>query len=215
MIPASAGWRDRPVHPHYYSTMVEWGRAFGVPVWLHAADRAACDPGPTLPPLLGRRDPAGAAGLTLHRLGGHFAGGAVAHWRRGAGGRGALLSGDILQVMPDRRHVGFMRSYPCLIPLPPAEVRRMAGHCDGLEWDAIYGAFHEREIVAGGKAALARSARAIATGWRGWSSPDRRRRPRPQTAQTGSIRFEAATALSAQSPGYRAFAARPVLDLRI
>jgi glyoxylase-like metal-dependent hydrolase (beta-lactamase superfamily II) len=28
-------------HPHYYSTMVEWSRAFGgVPIHLHAADRA-------------------------------------------------------------------------------------------------------------------------------------------------------------------------------
>ena len=27
-------------HPHYYTTMAEWGRAFGVPVWLHADDRA-------------------------------------------------------------------------------------------------------------------------------------------------------------------------------
>ncbi|HEX8532225.1 MAG TPA: MBL fold metallo-hydrolase, partial [Cytophagales bacterium] len=28
-------------HPHYYTTMVEWSRAFGsVPVYLHAADRA-------------------------------------------------------------------------------------------------------------------------------------------------------------------------------
>ena len=26
-------------HPHYYTTMVEWGRAFGCPIYLHAADR--------------------------------------------------------------------------------------------------------------------------------------------------------------------------------
>ena len=27
-------------HPHYYSSMVEWSRAFGgVPIYLHAADR--------------------------------------------------------------------------------------------------------------------------------------------------------------------------------
>ncbi|MBK1658015.1 MBL fold metallo-hydrolase [Paracraurococcus ruber] len=145
-------------HPHYYSTMVEWGREFGVQVWLHAADRGhvtrpdACLrfwEGETAEPL---------PGLTLHRLGGHFAGAAVAHWRDGAQGRGALLSGDILQVLPDRKFIGFMRSYPCLIPLPAAEVRRMADQCLALEWEAIYGAFHEREILADGKGALARSA---------------------------------------------------------
>ena len=28
-------------HPHYYTTMVEWSRAFGdVPIYLHAADRS-------------------------------------------------------------------------------------------------------------------------------------------------------------------------------
>jgi hypothetical protein len=138
--------------------MVEWGREFGVPVWLHAADRDhVTRPDPCLRFWEGDSQPV-LPDLTLHRLGGHFAGGAVAHWRGGAAGRGALLSGDILQVMPDRRHVGFMRSYPCLIPLPPAEVQRMAARCAGLEWDAIYGAFQEREIVTGGKAALARSA---------------------------------------------------------
>src|SRR2546421_10394188 len=26
-------------HPHYYSTMVDWSRAFGAPVLLHTADR--------------------------------------------------------------------------------------------------------------------------------------------------------------------------------
>ncbi|MDN3568289.1 MBL fold metallo-hydrolase [Paeniroseomonas aquatica] len=145
-------------HPHYYSTMVEWGRAFGVPVWLHAADRRhVARPDPCLRHWEGESQTL-LPGLALHRLGGHFAGGAVAHWAAGAGGQGALLTGDILQVLPDRRHLGFMRSYPCLIPLPPAEVRRMAAHCDRLAFEAIYGAFHEREIVAGGKAALAKSA---------------------------------------------------------
>ncbi|WP_043360431.1 MBL fold metallo-hydrolase [Belnapia sp. F-4-1] len=142
-------------HPHYYSTMVDWGRAFGVPVWLHADDRQhVMRPNPCLRYWEGDAQPV-LPGVTLHRLGGHFAGGTIAHW---SAGEGALLSGDILQVLPDRRHLGFMRSYPCLIPLPPAEVRRMAHYCDRLGFDAIYGAFHEREIVTGAKAALACSA---------------------------------------------------------
>ena len=44
------------------------------------------------------------------------------HWAGGADGRGALLSGDIVQVVPDRRYVSFMYSYPNLIPLPAAAV---------------------------------------------------------------------------------------------
>ena len=42
-------------------------------------------------------------------------------WRRG---RGALLSGDIVQVIDDRDWVSFMWSYPNLIPLPAREVAR-------------------------------------------------------------------------------------------
>ena len=142
-------------HPHYYTSMVEWGRAFRCPVWLHAADQAhVMRPDPVLRFWDGEAQPVLPA-VTLHRLGGHFAGGTVAHW---AAGRGALLSGDILQVLPDRRHLGFMRSYPCLIPLPPAEVRRLAERCATLEFDSIWGAFQAREIETGGKAALARSA---------------------------------------------------------
>ena len=46
-------------------------------------------------------------------------------WRGGAGGRGALLSGDIVQVVADRDWVSFMYSYPNLIPLPAAEIVRI------------------------------------------------------------------------------------------
>ena len=57
-----------------------------------------------------------APGIKLIRAGGHFPGGTILHWRTGAGGRGALLTGDILQVTPDRM-VSFMFSYPNLLPL--------------------------------------------------------------------------------------------------
>ena len=142
-------------HPHYYTTMAEWGRAFGVPVWLHADDRAhVMRSDSSLRFWEGETQPV-LPDVALHRLGGHFAGAAVAHWSRGAG---ALLVGDVMQVLPDRKHLGFMRSYPCLIPLPPAAVRRMEARCAALEFDAIHGAFADRDIMAGGKAALARSA---------------------------------------------------------
>ena len=90
-------------HPHYYTTMVEWSRALGgVPIHLHAADRQ----------WVMRTDPAVqfwegdtksiGAGLTLVRLGGHFDGGTILHWADWREGRGVLLSGDILQVVPSR-----------------------------------------------------------------------------------------------------------------
>lgn len=96
-------------HPHYYSAMGAWSDALGgVPILLHAADREHV----TRPhPAVEHRDGDTAelvGGLTLLRLGGHFEGGTVLHWRSGAEGRGVLLTGDIVMVVPDRRFVSFM-----------------------------------------------------------------------------------------------------------
>ena len=82
-------------------------------------------------------------GLTLVRLGGHFDGGTVLHWADWSEGRGALLSGDILQVVPSG-HVSFMWSYPNLIPLSPAKVQRIAEILEPFAFDAVYGAFSGR-----------------------------------------------------------------------
>ena len=113
-------------HPHYYTTMVEWSRALGgVPIHVHADDREwVMRPDPAVRFWDGDTEPI-APGLTLVRLGGHFAGGTVLHWADWEQGRGVLLSGDILQVVPSG-HVSFMWSYPNLIPLSAATVQRMA-----------------------------------------------------------------------------------------
>jgi hypothetical protein len=144
-------------HPHYYTTMVEWSRAVDAPVHLHSADRQ----------WVMRPDPAIRfwdgdvlqvhPGLTLIRCGGHFAGGTVLHWAAGAGGSGVLLSGDILQVVPDRAHVSFMRSYPNLWPLSAPAVERIAALLGPFAYDRVYGAFAGREITSGGKRAVAAS----------------------------------------------------------
>ncbi len=145
-------------HPHYYTTMLDWSRAFGdIPVHLHAADRAwVMRDGPALSFWDGETKQIGP-GLTLIRCPGHFDGGQLLHWAAGAAGRGALLSGDLLQVLTDRLHVGFMRSYPNFIPLGAAAVRRIAAIVQPWAFDAVYGAFWDRVIPQGGKAAVARS----------------------------------------------------------
>ena len=96
-------------------------------------------------------------GLTLIRCGGHFAGGTVVHWAAGADGRGALLSGDILQVCADRRHVSFMYSYPNYIPLSAPVVRSVVAAVEPFAYDRVYGAWWDRVIGEGGKEAVARS----------------------------------------------------------
>ena len=145
-------------HPHYYSSMVEWSRAFDAPVYLHAADRQwVMRPDANIHYWEGETHPL-PGGLTLIRCGGHFAGGTVLHWPAGAEGKGALLAGDILQVVSDRRYVSFMYSYPNLIPLPAATVRQIAARVDPYPFDRIYGAWWERVVATDAKASVARSA---------------------------------------------------------
>jgi glyoxylase-like metal-dependent hydrolase (beta-lactamase superfamily II) len=145
-------------HPHYYTTMVEWSRALGgVPILLHAADREwVMRPDSAVQFWDGNTKPIGP-GLTLIRLGGHFAGGTVLHWADWNEGRGVLLSGDILQVVPSR-HVSFMWSYPNLIPLSAATVERMAEILEPFSFDAVYGSFSGRgQIDTDGKRVVAAS----------------------------------------------------------
>ncbi|MGN6551829.1 MAG: MBL fold metallo-hydrolase [Pararhizobium sp.] len=146
-------------HPHYYTAMVEWSRAFGgVPIYLHDADRQWVQrPEAAIQFWQGETIPIGPD-ATMIRCGGHFEGGAVLHCPWLADGRGALMSGDILQVVADRRHVSFMYSYPNLIPLDAAAVRRIVGAVEPFAFDAVYGAFGARTIARDGKAAVARSA---------------------------------------------------------
>jgi hypothetical protein len=146
-------------HPHYYAAMVEWSRALGgKPVYLHAADRQ----------WVMRPDNAivfweGATreisrGLTLIHCGGHFPGATVLHWAEGAGGKGALLTGDVIQVGEDRKSLSFMYSYPNYIPLNATAVRRIVAAVEPFAFDAIYGAWFGRNVAGGAKDALHRSA---------------------------------------------------------
>ena len=145
-------------HPHYYSTMVEWAERFEIPIYLHEADRQW-----VMRPSERIRFWSGDTyelpnGMILIRLGGHFAGGTVLHWQAGAGGRGILLSGDIIQVVSDRRWVSFMYSYPNLIPLPAAEVQRMRDMIEPYQFERLYGAWFERVVMQDAHDAVMRSA---------------------------------------------------------
>jgi glyoxylase-like metal-dependent hydrolase (beta-lactamase superfamily II) len=146
-------------HPHYYASMVEWSRALGgAPIYLHADERHwVMRPDPAIVFWEGERLEIGE-GLTLLRLGGHFAGAQVLHWAAGAEGRGALLSGDILQVVQDRRFVSFMYSYPNYVPLSAASVRRIVEALEPYPFERVYGAWFGAVVRADAKAAVRRSA---------------------------------------------------------
>jgi hypothetical protein len=144
-------------HPHYYSAMVEWAHAFDCPVWLHEADREwVMRPDPAIRFWSGPTHRLGE-GLMLINAPGHFDGATMLHWAAGADGRGALLSGDIVQVAADQKSAGFMHSYPNWIPLGASTVRGIARAIEPYPFERVYGAWWDRVIAADGKAAVARS----------------------------------------------------------
>lgn len=154
-------------HPHFYSTMAQWARTFDVPVYVHAKDRDWVRFSDEHFVLWDGDTREIAAGMTLLNAGIHFPGGSVLHWDGGAGdagegnageSRGALFSGDILQVVPDRRWVSFMHSYPNLIPERPEVVRRAVRLLDRYPFETIYGGWWGMIVRSDGSAALRRSA---------------------------------------------------------
>jgi hypothetical protein len=149
-------------HPHYYTSMVEWSRAFGgAPIHLHEAER----PWVMRPDLNihfwtgGTHELRG--GLKLVSTGGHFDGYQVLHWPAGAGGRGALMAGDQPQICMDPKQVSFMYSYPNYIPLNGTQIRHIMTCLDPLAYDRVYGAFFVRGkgvVPTNGKEVVRRSA---------------------------------------------------------
>ena len=145
-------------HPHFYGAMVEWSRAFGgAPMYLPSADREHVQyPDPGIAWWDGTREL--FPGIALVQCGGHFDGSAVLHWAAGAEGRGALLVGDSITVVPDVRFVSFMRSYPNHIPLPASEIQRIVDAVRPYPFARIYGGWWDRVVREEGKAAVSRSA---------------------------------------------------------
>jgi glyoxylase-like metal-dependent hydrolase (beta-lactamase superfamily II) len=146
-------------HPHFYGCVVEWSQAFGgAPIYLPRADeRWIMRPDPAVRLWEDRVEP--VAGVTLLQCGGHFEGSAVLHWAAGAEGRGALLVGDTIQVVRDRRFVSFMRSYPNLIPLPADAVTRIVERVDRLRFDRVYGGWWDLVVRSDAAEAVRASAR--------------------------------------------------------
>lgn len=145
-------------HPHFYGVCVEWSRAFGdAPIYIPQADRQwVTRPDPAIRFWSGTFTP--LPGVTVVQCGGHFEGSAVLHWAGGADRRGALLTGDTISVVQDRRYVSFMRSYPNQIPLPAESIRQIVASVRPFSFDRIYGGWWESIVARDGMRAIERSA---------------------------------------------------------
>ena len=139
-------------HPHYYSSMIEWADEFDCPVLLHSDDREwVMRPSSRIEFWSGETLAVGSS--TLIRCGGHFAGGTVLLHGD------SLLTGDIVQVIPDREWVAFMYSFPNYIPLPADSVQGIADALAPYAFSRIYGAWWGTVIGDDGAAIVQRSAR--------------------------------------------------------
>ena len=135
--------------------MQDWAAALDAPVYLHASDSE----------WIVRHSPAirlwqGDAlelwpSVQLLRLGGHFAGGTVLHWREGDG---TLLVGDILQVTPGADAVSFMWSYPNMLPLPAPVIESIMQRLAGVRFSRLYGAFEGQDMPKNAHERVQRSA---------------------------------------------------------
>lgn len=144
-------------HPHFYSSMMEWSEGFGeVPVYVHADDGEWVQrSGPALTRWTDENLELNQA--TLIRCGGHFAGSSVLYCPWLEDGRGALFTGDTMQVTLDRKYVSFMRSFPNLIPLNARAVKAIGEAVRPYRFEAIYGGFSGRTIKRDGSRAAERS----------------------------------------------------------
>jgi hypothetical protein len=141
-------------HPHFYTTMGEWARAFAAPIHLNAADQDwIMKPNPAIKLWEGDTFKLWD-GVTLIRCGGHFEGGSVLHWAGGAQGRGLVCAGDILAVTTDRKWLTFMRSYPNFIPLDARTVEHIGAAMAPFQFDVLYGHYFDRVITRDAKSVL-------------------------------------------------------------
>lgn len=153
-------------HPHMFGAQVHWSRRFGgAPILVNARDAEWVQrPDPAIRTWNDLVEP--VAGVTLHRVGGHFPGSAVAALT-GADGRTIGLVGDALQGTPDQHWVTFLWSYPNRVPMSAAVVRVVADRVSSLGVDRVYDNFDGR-VLADAGAWIQRSAERYI----GWVSGD-------------------------------------------
>jgi hypothetical protein len=151
-------------HPHYYSTHVEWARAFNCPVYLAAEDKKWTTQSSAHQVLVTETEleltlDGEPSGIKVLKLGGHFPGSFVTLYN------GRLLIADTLFTTPaglgswetdalgssrsrptGMNSFAFMWSIPNLIPLPPSELERMWSILKKYEFRSTHGAFVKTDV---------------------------------------------------------------------
>ncbi|KAF1981427.1 hypothetical protein K402DRAFT_398516 [Aulographum hederae CBS 113979] len=145
-------------HPHYYTTHVEWGRAFNCPVLLSREDeewicqRGKREGGGDVVEFMepGEKTREVLPGVTVIKAGGHFPGSLLLHWE------GRLLIADTVVTVPSALyHIDrppgttsytFFWSIPNMIPLPPSEIQKIWEAIKPFDFDVTMGAFPGMDV---------------------------------------------------------------------
>lgn len=145
-------------HPRHFSSVVEWSHAFGgVPVYVHATSHrwlmrpdavVRCWEGDEL-----HLD----GNLTLIHVG-TYEGGTLLHFPAAAGGAGALLTADVVQVVPQHERVGLLSSSRDFLPRSAEGVRGLVSAIERFEFEGLYDAWSDRGITRGARAIVLESA---------------------------------------------------------
>lgn len=136
-------------HPHYYSFMVPWAKAFDCPIYLHANDKQwIMYPDDRQVLWQGHRQELWDD-ICIINTGGHFDGSSLLYLPKHS--NGTILSGDTLYVTRDQKRVTFMYSYPNNIPLGKQAIYQIQDRMKGIVFDKIYGAFDFASIETRGR----------------------------------------------------------------
>jgi hypothetical protein len=146
-------------HPRHFSSVVEWSHAFGgTPIYVHATSRRwLMRPDPVVRYWEGT-ELSLPGNVTLVHVGSYAEGGTLLHWPAAACGRGALLTGDVLQVVRHRKRVGLLSSSQDLVPRSADGVWALVSALERFQYEALYDAWSDDGITHQARAIVLESA---------------------------------------------------------
>ena len=147
-------------HPHYYSTHVQWARAFGCPVYIAAEDEQWTTMDSSHQKLITSVETnIEDTGVKAIKLGGHFPGSLVLLFAQrlliadtlmttpsGIGKWDINALGETRAKPPGLNTFALMWSIPNMIPLSAGEMGRMWRVLKGYEFAATHGAFEGMDV---------------------------------------------------------------------
>jgi hypothetical protein len=148
-------------HPRHFSSVVEWSHAFrGAPIYVHATSRRwLMRPDPVVRYWEGK-ELSLPGNVTLVHVGSYAEGGTLLHWPAAACGRGALLTGDVLQVVRHRKRVGLLSSSQDLVPRSADGVWALVSALERFQYEALYDTWSDDGITHDARAIVLESASA-------------------------------------------------------